>query len=247
MIKFGVSGFEFRCSLMALVGYLVLLGLLCSLGFWQLDRAEQKQVLVTQQLQATVSEALDLNSQTAIDVDLLRYRSALLNGHYDNQHQILVDNQILDGKAGYFVLTPFRPDSGQPAVLVNRGWVALGVSREVMPDIAINAPVQQIKGRINHFPLPGMVLKGSEIPGESWPVRVQVIDNTLLAAKLGYALANYQIELDATQTEGYQRRWQIAVAIPPEKHRAYAVQWFGLALTLTALFIWISSRKKHRG
>jgi len=131
--------------------------------------------------------------------------------------------------------------------LVNRGWIPLGASREVLPDIGISTVTQQVRGRINRFPEPGLKLKGAEIPGETWPVRVQVIDSQLLADRLGYALADYQIELDSAQPDGYQRQWKIAVAIPPEKHRAYAVQWFGLALTLTALFIWISSRKIHRG
>lgn len=247
MIKFNVFGLEFRCSLLIFAAYLLLLALLCSLGFWQLERGDQKRVLLERQQAAATAETLDLNQQTEIDKELLRYRPVMLTGHYDGAHQVLIDNQILDGKPGYLVLTPFVPDSGQPAVLVNRGWIALGASREALPDIAINAPIQQVVGRINHFPEPGIRLKGAEIPGETWPVRVQVVDSELLAAKLGYALADFQIELDPMQAEGYQRQWKIAVAIPPEKHRAYAVQWFGLALTLTALFIWNSSRKQHRG
>ncbi|AMK74949.1 MULTISPECIES: SURF1 family protein [Methylomonas] len=247
MIKFSTRGIEFSCSLPALSGYLLLFGLLCSLGFWQLGRGEQKRILLAQQQDAASAEALDLTRQTGIDKDVLRYRPVSVNGHYDTKHQILIDNQMLNGKPGYLVLTPFLPDGGQPGVLVNRGWVALGVSREVLPDISIGVAAQQVRGRINRFLEPGLKLKGAEIPGETWPVRVQIVDSKLLADKLGYALADYQIELDPAQPEGYQRQWKIAVAIPPEKHRAYAVQWFGLALTLTALFIWISSRKIHRG
>jgi surfeit locus 1 family protein len=247
MIKFSTWGIEFRCSLMALSGYLLLFGLLCSLGFWQLSRGEQKTILLAQQQEASSAEALDLTRQTGIDSDALRYRPVLVSGHYDAVHQILIDNQMLNGKPGYLVLTPFLPDGGQPSILVNRGWVALGVSREVLPGISISMVAQQVRGRINRFPEPGLKLKGAEIPGEAWPVRVQIVDSKLLADKLGYALADYQIELDPAQPEGYQRDWKIAVAIPPEKHRAYAVQWFGLALTLTALFVWISSRKIHRG
>ncbi|WP_026604397.1 SURF1 family protein [Methylomonas sp. 11b] len=247
MIKFSTMGIEFRCSFLALIGYLLLFGLLCSLGVWQLGRGEQKTILLAQQQDAANAEALDLTRQTEIDTDVLRYRPVLVSGHYDASHQILLDNQMLNGKPGYLVLTPFLPDGGQPGILVNRGWVELGDSREVLPDISIGMATQQVRGRINHFLEPGLKLKGAEIPGETWPVRVQVLDSKLLADKLGYALADYQIELDPAQPEGYQRQWKIAVAIPPEKHRAYAVQWFGLALTLTALFIWISSRKINRG
>ncbi|OQW77949.1 MAG: hypothetical protein BVN35_04185 [Proteobacteria bacterium ST_bin11] len=247
MITFITRGIEFRCSSLALSGYLLLVGLLCSLGFWQLNRGEQKTVLLAQQQAASSADALNLNRHPDIDQDLLRYRPVLVSGNYDADHQIFIDNHMLNGKVGYLVLTPFLPDGGQPGILVNRGWVALGASRDVLPDIDIHEVAQQVRGRINHFPTPGLKLKGAEVPGETWPVRVQVIDSKLLADKLGYALADYQIELDPAQPDGYERQWKIAVAIPPEKHRAYAVQWFGLALTLTALFVWISSRKIHRG
>ncbi len=247
MIKLSTGGIEFRCSLPALSGYLLLFSVLCSLGFWQLSRGEQKTILLAQQQEASSADALDLTRQTGIDSDALRYRPVLVSGHYDAVHQILIDNQMLNGKPGYLVLTPFLPDGGQPGILVNRGWVPLGGSRDVLPDISISMVAQQVRGRINRFPEPGLKLKGAEIPGETWPVRVQVLDSKLLADKLGYALADYQIELDPAQSDGYQRQWKIAVAIPPEKHRAYAVQWFGLALTLTALFVWTSSRKIPRG
>lgn len=230
-----------------LIGYVLLTALLCSLGLWQLGRGEQKQVLLESQNAAIQAQALDLNLDVRIDSGALRYRQAYLSGHYDTAHQILIDNQMLDGKPGYLVLTPFRPDNSPVAVLVNRGWLPLGTSRQILPDLNIHSPVERILGRINRFPEPGIRLSGAEVPGETWPVRVQVIDTQRIAAKLGYPLADYQIELNPEQAEGYQRRWTVAVAIPPEKHRAYAVQWFGLALTLTALFIWNSSRKNHRG
>lgn len=247
MIEFNLLQREFRFSWPVLLGYFMLTTLLCSLGFWQLGREEQKRALLEVQNQAMQAPALDLNARTLIDRGTYRYRQASLNGHYDAVHQILIDNQILDGKPGYLVLTPFVPDSGQTAVLVNRGWLPLGASRQTLPDLSINSPVKQIQGRINHLPEPGIRLDGADVPGETWPVRIQVVDTQRIAAKLGYAVADYQIELNPDQAEGYQRQWSFAVAIPPEKHRAYAVQWFGLALTLTALFIWNSSRKKYRG
>jgi phosphoserine aminotransferase len=51
--------------------------------------------------------------------------------------------------------------------------------------------------------------------------------------------------LDDDQTAGFVRHWHTQATIPPEKHQAYAVQWFGLAVTLTGLFIWISTRKRR--
>jgi len=142
------------------------------------------------------------------------------------------------------VLTPFLLDQGKNAVLVNRGWVPLGADRKLLPDVGIKTEIRRVTGRINHFPPVGIKLKGAEIPTEGWPAVVQVVDSRVLAARLAYDLYDFQIELDADASEGYRRQWKSSSTIPPEKHLAYAVQWFGLALTLTGLFIWISIRKR---
>ena len=65
-----------------------------------------------------------------------------------------------------------------------------------------------------------------------------------MTEKLGYPLLDFQIELDANAVHGFRREWKIQTTISPEKHLGYAVQWFGLALALTGLFIWISSQKR---
>lgn len=234
----------FRISWTGLMIYTVLMTLLCSLGFWQLARSEQKRLLLAQQQAALDAGSIDLNQQQIVDVDAVRYRKATLKGHYDNAHQFLLDNQIVDGKNGYYVLTPFVPEGQGTAVLVNRGWVALGKDRNVLPDVSFAAVTRQVSGRINQFPSVGIKLKGAEIPSDSWPSVVQLVDSTVLSEKLDYPLAGYQLELEPAAEEGYRRDWKINVPIPPEKHVAYAVQWFALALTLTALFIWISTRNR---
>lgn len=234
---------EFRITAAGLSLYVLCLGLLCSLGFWQLGRAEQKRQFLQQQQLASEAAAVDLNRSPVVNRDAARYQKVAVTGGYDAAHQFLIDNQTLEGKPGYFVVTPFLIDNAH-AVLVNRGWVPLGADRATLPDVAINAEVERVEGRINHFPPVGIRLKGAEIPTEGWPAVVQVVDADVLSAKLGYELYDFQIELDAKAIEGYRRQWKAASIIPPEKHLAYAVQWFGLALTLTGLFIWISSRKR---
>ncbi len=246
MKKFNIKflSLEFRFSLLGIFLYLLLLFLLCSLGFWQLDRAEQKRQYLQQQQLAASAAVLDLNRQAVTDIESARYQKVSVRGHYDDEHQFLIDNQMMNGKPGYFVLTPFLIDQDKRAILVNRGWLPLGSDRTRLPDIAIKTPIQLIEGRINRFPQVGIKLKGAEIPAKGWPSVVQVIDGRILAAKLTYDLFDFQIELDADALEGYRREWKVNSVIPPEKHLAYAVQWFGLALTLTGLFLWISIRKK---
>lgn len=226
-----------------LLGYLLLVSLLCRLGFWQLDRAVQKQESLEQQQQAMQAPALNINQISK--QDLPRYQQVEITGQFDTEHSYLLDNQIVDAKAGYFVFTPFIYDAKQPAILVNRGWIALNQDRRQLPEIKTPATKTTLRGRINQFPQPGLKLANAEIPTSGWPAVVQVIKASVLSAHLGYDIEDYQLELAADQPDGYKRQWQLAVAIPPEKHRAYAVQWFGLSVTLTVLCIWLVFRNKR--
>ena len=38
--------------------------------------------------------------------------------------QVILDNQVQNTKAGYYVYTPFQLDDSEHVVLVNRGWLA---------------------------------------------------------------------------------------------------------------------------
>lgn len=223
--------------------YLCLLPVLIALGMWQLDRSEQKRAFLKAQEQAATTETLHLSATIENNPEKLRYRNVEVAGRYDVAHQFLIDNQISDGKAGYFVLTPFILVGETKAVLVNRGWIPLNQDRSVLPDLQIKTTEAIISGRINNFPSVGIKLAGAEIPTEGWPSIVQVVDSNVLAKKLGYPLFQFQIELAKELPDGYKREWHTSTIMQPEQHTAYAFQWFALALTLTILFIWYSFKK----
>ncbi len=222
------------------LAYLCLLPVLLTLGMWQLDRSEQKRVLLKLQEQAVATETLHLSAGIEDNTDALRYRQVEVTGRYDVAHQFLLDNQISGGKAGYFVLTPLVLTGETKAVLVNRGWIPLNPDRSVLPDLKVNQIQAIITGRINNFPSVGIKLAGAQIPTAGWPSVVQVVDSNTLAKKLGYSLFQFQIELAKELPDGYKREWHTSTIMLPEQHTAYAIQWFALALTLTILFIWYS-------
>lgn len=225
------------------LAFLCVFPLLVALGFWQLHRAEEKRLFLDTQAQAVTAEALHLSATSEDNADVQRYKKVEVTGQYDVSHQFLIDNQINGGKAGYFVMTPFLLQGKNKAVLVNRGWVPLNRDRSVLPDIGFDNTDGVIKGRINQFPSVGVKLPGAEIPTDGWPSVVQVVDSDILAKRLGYPLFHFQIELDKELPDGYKREWQTINIMPPEQHTAYAVQWFGLAVTLLLLFIGYSLKK----
>jgi surfeit locus 1 family protein len=228
-----------------LIAYLCLLPILIALGVWQLNRAEEKRALLKLQEQRQSTETLFLSATIPDNSDALLYKPIQALGHYDGDHQYLLDNQVNKGRAGYFVLTPFRLKNESKAVLVNRGWLPLGKSRTDLPDIDVDSKEITVTGRINRFPSVGLKLAGAEIPENSWPALVQVIDTNVLAKQLTYPLFDFQVELDKQSTNGFTREWQAPHTMTPEKHIGYAVQWFLLAITLTVLFIKYGFKKPH--
>ena len=243
-IEFGP--FIFSVTLIPLLAFLCLLPLFISLGFWQLGRAEEKQVLLEMHGKRINQVAIRRSAGINDDIESLRYRKVLLTGQYDEAHQFLVDNQIFEGRAGYFVMTPFLFDNQDKAMLVNRGWLPSNPDRSILPEVTIQDLEQTISGRIDRFPSVGIQLEGAEIPSKGWPSVVQVVDSQEIAKKLQYPVFGFQIQLDKELADGYGRDWKSAmVTMPPEKHIAYAFQWFALALTLVILFIWLNINKRN--
>src|SRR5690606_9125464 len=90
--------------------------------------------------------------------DTLRYRKVAATGRYVPDRQILLDNVVRDGMAGYYVLTPFAPDGGGPWVIVNRGWVRADFDRSVLPDVTVDGTMRSIDGVLDRLPSPGLRL-----------------------------------------------------------------------------------------
>jgi surfeit locus 1 family protein len=244
-MKIKLSRYIFEVTIFPALAFICLLTLLISLGFWQLGRAEEKRALQKLNNASENEQPVSFSEEIPININGKRYRKVELNGYYNSAHQFLIDNQIANGKPGYYVMTPLQLAGSDKAVLVNRGWVPLNKDRSILPDISLNNTEEiSLTGRINKFPSVGLKLKGSDIPTEGWPSVVQVIDKDILSERLGYSLLDFQIELDPDIANGFHRQWQQTRLLSPEKHTAYAMQWFALAVTLCGLFFWYSIKKE---
>ncbi len=232
-----VGRFIFKIRLIPTLAALLLFSLFMALGCWQLQRYQEKQDLSALYKAQSKKEIIQLDgSQQAVDE--LRYRLVVVSGEYDSEHQFLVDNRVYKSKPGYFVLTPLRLKQSKWAILVNRGWVSLGKDRSVLPELSITQKVVRITGIVNSFPSPGLKLKGAEIPTPGWPGLVQLVDAQTLSKVLGYPLVPYQLMLSDKHSDGYVREWKVVQYLTPDRHLAYAFQWFSLAFLIVIYFLW---------
>ena len=224
-------------SSIAVVGLCLACSLLIHLGLWQLERASEKRELIKLRLDREAEPTIRLEGD-AEDLASLEYRKVSVAGVYDSEHQFLLDNQVVSGRAGVHVLTPLRIQGKHQAVLVNRGWIPLTADRRIDTDISVNSSVVEIFGTVNHFPGVGYTIDGAEIPASGWPSLVEVIDTNVLSKTLGYPIYRYQVLLAKDSGLGFTRAWPKVYAMNPERHTAYAIQWFALASTLVAVYCW---------
>jgi surfeit locus 1 family protein len=219
-----------------------MLVVLVSLGRWQLRRADQKRALY---------DAFDKGADATRVIDLQtpalpRYQHVEAQGHYDGSRQILIDNMTnADGRAGYFVITPFALASGG-WLLINRGWVPVGASRAALPAIEVAGDARQVRGRADHLPSPGIHMgqaAGLRPPFPTVANFPTFAEIERLVRESSWTQATEVMLLDADQPDGYLRQWQ-APGFPPLRHIGYAVQWFGLALALSAIYVATNLRPK---
>ena len=240
-MQFHFAGWEFRVSAIPALATLVLFPLLMALGFWQLGRAEIKAEQLTLRSQRSEHHVLDLARLGELRAQD-RYREVEGRGQYLVDRQILLDNRTHAGQAGYHVLTPVLLEAGT-AVLVNRGWIALGGTREVLP--ALPAPQGEVvvRGILDRPPRPGLRLGEGIVAKSGWPMVVLEVDFDDLSNLLDSTLVPALVLLDPDEPGGFVRHWEPDREFGPDRHRGYAAQWFLLAAALLVIFIVVNVRR----
>jgi surfeit locus 1 family protein len=233
-----MPGFRFRPRVIPTLATLVTFPILLSLGFWQLDRAQQKEASLAAFDARGERPPISLNASVPDPVDDL-FREADARGVLDADHQLLLDNQVYRQEAGYHVLTPLLLEGGDAAILVDRGWVPTGRSRRDLPDLPISGAPTALRGHLDHGPPTGIRLGGIADGEAGWPLRIQFIDYDELSTRLGYELLPMVLRMDASLPGGFVRQWRPdhPSGFGPERNRGYAVQWFALAAALLVIFI----------
>ena len=154
------------------------------LGFWQLDRADQKLSIQTDYQNQLSKEYLDLKE---VQKNPLRYTKIMAKGTFLEPY-FLLDNIVHNKKAGYLVMSPFLVDD--KIIIVNRGWVD-NFSRQKFPEILTPESDQQIKGYIK-YPMRLLELSGVNMTNEK-PFIIQNLNineiSSILKKEMEYGLS----------------------------------------------------------
>lgn len=218
------------------------------LGFWQLSRAQEKQ----DRHQAIALE----QAKPELDTDVLLaqpsyfgslHRRVNLTGRWMPQHTVYLDNRAMNGRAGFWVITPLVLNANT-RVLVQRGWVPRHqLERTALPPIDTPAGEVHVQGRLSPPPSELLQLGAADAPDHpaSGSSRIrQNIDLAQYAAETGAPLVATVLQT-GEPSDGLLRDWpEISAGV--EKHHAYALQWFALAALQLMLYLWFQWIKPYR-
>lgn len=226
-----VGRWQFAPGLWPSLAALLFFVLTVSLGNWQAERAATKRALQQRYDTALDAPSIPVGRQ-ALNAESVLYRKLVMVGRFDPAQQIVLDNRVQDGVAGYHVLTPFRIENSPWVVLVNRGWLAAGTTRERLPTWPTPAGRVRLEGLATPPQSRYFELAGALPQGQVW----QNLDFPAYARQTGLRLQPLLLLQTSAAEDGLIRRWprpDTGVAT----HVSYSWQWYSLALTLLALWL----------
>lgn len=223
---------------------MLLVPLFIAAGQWQWNKAAAKASLQAE-LEARGADAALSIPTTRIDAESLRYRKLVARGHFEAQHQILIDNRTYRGQAGYHVVTPLRLEGSEMRVLVNRGWIPLQGDRGTLPHIdtpkgTIAVAGTAIVSRTRFFTLGK---NETEAAHGVWQGVWQNLDLARYGEAVSFPIQPVVLQLDADNPAGgFVREWP-----RPDDRRqtnlGYALQWWSFAATTVVLWLFLNFRR----
>lgn len=209
------------------------------LGVWQISRGLEKRA----SQEAFNTEAGFAGWQDGMEVR--PYQRLRATGHYDGDRQFLLDNIILNSRYGYYVITPLMGEEGEPALLVNRGWVEKGSEPVDARLLELPATRITVRGRAGSLPRAGYKMGAAIDSAAAWPKFAVYPSSEEVAAALGAPVQSFVLLMDYEEQYGFLRQW-VPSEFGPGKHFAYAFQWFAMGVVLAALLTWNYRKKRFQ-
>ena len=207
-----------------------------SLGMWQIERANEKKLIIANYDKLLVSAPIELQKNQMLN----NWQPIETIGTYEDTI-VYEDNAINNGKAGFKVYHLFRNDDGT-FIFVHRGFIERNLIKNNLPEVEIPAEKKLIYGT-TLFKQNNTFVKNIE---ESDSRIIQEFNTSLLIERYPMLKDKYLhpflFNLDIRDVDKYQPI-EKPVNMTASKHIGYAIQWFGLCAALIILTIYAYRRK----
>lgn len=221
-----------------LVATLLAVAFLISLALWQLQRANYKTELLDRLARLQTMGALNALQLQGLAIAEADGVHIVTQAHWHTPNVWLLDNQMLQGRIGYDVIVPMQLEATGDLVLINLGWVDAPVDRTQLP--ALNIPEHLTIRGILRTHLGGFQIGNNTESNAHWPMRIQRVDPAEFSVQLQQPL--YRGIIYQLQNTPYRVHYR-PVVMPPERHRAYALQWSLLAAAVIIVAVSASLKR----
>ena len=240
LVSINFAGFHFHPGIVSSLVTAVLLYTMISLGMWQLDRAGYKDTL-----QHNISERKKLSpmslKQLPVTTAERRFHPAIFTGEFDAKHSFLLDNITFKGQVGYHVFTPVKIDQAK-AVLVARGFVPLGESRDQLPEIITPEGEFEFIGLLDLPPSRTLLLAEDVHQISRWPAVLQYIDLDEIGQLVDYELYDMVIWLNPDVSGVFEHDLPV-LNLNSAKNNGYAFQWFAMSVALLIIYLVVNTKR----
>ena len=233
-----MARYRFRASLWPTLAAIAGVVATLALGNWQLSRGHEKAVLAQRIDTASHDAPIGLTG-AQVNADDVVWRRVEASGRFEPKYAVLIDNRIVRGAVGYYVVMPLKIEGSERYVLVNRGWVAGTGSRDTLPQIATPAQPVRITGLATAPSKRYLELSTKTVEGNVW----QNLTLERYRATVAIALQPVVIQQESKLDDGLVREWS-APDLGIDKHYAYAFQWFVMAAAIVIIYIACNVRKR---
>jgi len=243
-LQFNHKNYQFRPTWLGFVIVLICIPLFIKLGFWQFTKAQIKSNIQASYQLAEKNTALDfpldyINAESVVN-DVWKYKKVKTIGTFETKYQILLDNQVEDGRAGYHVITPLKIENSDEYVLVNRGWIPANALHADIPSVETPIKKQEVFGQVW---IPTKIFFTLESPNVDFQAVWQNMDLIKYKKIVPLKVSALMIKLDKdSNAAGFVRNWDV----PQSRittHLGYAYQWYGFAIAAFLIFLVMSFKK----
>ena len=209
-----------------------------SLGLWQIERGQAKTTILAEFEDNLSKTPVYLNQESK------KWDRVYVKGKWDNSKQILVDNIINRGIAGYKVLTPLRIIETNQLILVDRGWVKQNKYREILPNIELIEADEVVSG-ILEYPELGLVLS-EDLVSKEWPKISQTKNLEVISKEYNEFIYPMILLADPILKNSLEYIKITPTNMTPTKHYGYSAQWFLMFLVLCLMYLWYGFKKNEK-
>ncbi len=229
---------------------LVMVGVLAGLGIWQLQRRDEKHVLIAALTERLALAPVQLPADwAALNAARDEFRRVTFTATFESKPDVMV---YTSGSAvredvsgpGTWAFLPARLPDGR-AIVINAGFVQNTMQDRAQQDQAVGrlitgAPVT-MTGYLRFPETPGLFSAHEDRAKRLWFVR----DHRAMALAMAWGeVAPFYVDLEApVPPSGVPKPGPLQVHLR-DNHMQYAITWFGLALVVLVAFgFWVAQRR----